>query len=140
MLSLPFVWSRPLEFHETDMAGIAHFANFYRWMEAAEQEFLRSRGVNFPAKINAAEIVWPRVHCDCQFKNPLRFGDEIEVSLLSLELGSRSISYKFEIRAAARAEIAAEGAMSVVCALRDGNKIRAIAIPDTIREKLRPSA
>ena len=40
----PFRTRRRVEFADTDMAGIAHFANFFRWMEAAEVDYLASRG------------------------------------------------------------------------------------------------
>ena len=36
-----FQTTRRIEFGDTDMAGIVHFANFFRFMEAAECEFLR---------------------------------------------------------------------------------------------------
>ena len=42
----PFRTTRRIEFADTDMAGIVHFANFFRFMEAAEVEFLRARGVS----------------------------------------------------------------------------------------------
>src|SRR5215831_6794970 len=42
----PFRTQRRVEFADTDMAGIVHFANFFRYMEAAEVEFLRSRGLS----------------------------------------------------------------------------------------------
>ena len=35
---------RTVEFAETDMAGIVHFSNFFRWMEATEHAFFRSLG------------------------------------------------------------------------------------------------
>jgi acyl-CoA thioester hydrolase len=35
---------RRVEFSETDMAGIVHYSNFFRYMEAAEHEFFRSLG------------------------------------------------------------------------------------------------
>ena len=37
-----FTTTRRVEFGDTDMAGIMHFANFFRFMESAETEFLRS--------------------------------------------------------------------------------------------------
>ena len=40
-----FVYHRRVTFAETDMAGIVHFSNFYRYMEEAEHAFLRSRGL-----------------------------------------------------------------------------------------------
>ena len=35
---------RRVEFSETDMAGIVHYSNFFRYMEAAEHEFFRALG------------------------------------------------------------------------------------------------
>ena len=39
-----FITHRRVEFSDTDMAGIVHFANFYRYMEQAEHDFFRSLG------------------------------------------------------------------------------------------------
>ena len=38
---------RRVEFAETDMAGIVHFSNFFRMMEATEHAFFRSLGGAF---------------------------------------------------------------------------------------------
>ena len=35
---------RRVEFCDTDMAGIVHYSNFFRYMEVAEHEFFRSLG------------------------------------------------------------------------------------------------
>ena len=43
-MGFDFTHQRQVEFAETDMAGIVHFANFFRWMESAEHAFLRSLG------------------------------------------------------------------------------------------------
>ena len=37
-----FELRRRVDFHETDMAGIVHFSNFFRLMESTEHEFFRS--------------------------------------------------------------------------------------------------
>ena len=39
-----FKLTRRIEFAETDMAGIVHFSNFFRMMEATEHAFFRSLG------------------------------------------------------------------------------------------------
>ena len=41
----PFTTTRRVEFGDTDMAGIMHFANFFRFMESAETDFLHSHGL-----------------------------------------------------------------------------------------------
>jgi len=35
---------RRVEFSDTDMAGIVHYSNFFRYMETAEHAFFRSLG------------------------------------------------------------------------------------------------
>ena len=40
-MSAPFRVSRRVDFCDTDMAGIIHFSNFFRYMEFAEVAFLR---------------------------------------------------------------------------------------------------
>ena len=44
-MTQPFRITRRVEFGDTDMAGIAHFANFFRYMEVAETDFLLARGL-----------------------------------------------------------------------------------------------
>ena len=35
-----------VQFSETDMAGIVHFSNFFRWMEEVEHAYFRSLGLS----------------------------------------------------------------------------------------------
>ena len=56
-----FIFSRRVEFAETDMAGIVHFANFYRMMENAEHAFFRSLGFSVHDEFDGQTIGWPRV-------------------------------------------------------------------------------
>ena len=39
-----FTMQRRVEFAETDMAGILHFSNYFRFMESVEHAFFRSLG------------------------------------------------------------------------------------------------
>ena len=45
-MTAQFVTTRRVEFADTDMAGIIHFANYYRYMEEAEHTFIRSLGLS----------------------------------------------------------------------------------------------
>jgi len=39
-----FSYQRIVEFADTDLAGIMHFSNFFRFVECAEHAFFRSLG------------------------------------------------------------------------------------------------
>ena len=45
-MATAFVTSRRVEFSDTDAAGIMHFVAFFRMMEQAEHELLRSVGLS----------------------------------------------------------------------------------------------
>ncbi|MEC8941576.1 MAG: hotdog domain-containing protein, partial [Verrucomicrobiota bacterium] len=82
--SYSFEYQRRVEFHETDLAGIVHFSNFYRYMETAEHEFMRSLGHPVHRQMAEAEIGWPRVSASCEFRKPAR-NDDILVIRVSID-------------------------------------------------------
>jgi acyl-CoA thioester hydrolase len=87
---------RRVEFSETDLAGIMHFTNYYRWMEICEHEFLRSVGLSVDMEDENGRFGWPRVKATCRFKRPLRFEEEVEIKLIVTEMRDRSITYAFQ--------------------------------------------
>src|SRR5260370_30413046 len=91
------------------MAGIMHFSNFFRFMEAAEHAFLRSLGFSVVLSRSGLEVHLPRVHAECDYLIPVRFEDQILIRLLVEKKGARSLAYQFRFlrrNCAARAETA----------------------------------
>lgn len=132
------VFRRRVEFSETDMAGIVHFSNFFRWMEAAEADFFRTLGE--PLYGDGQEEIhgYPRVRAQCQYSAPVRFEEIVEIRLTVAEITARSISYRFRFhRTDDRAERVAKGEMVTVCARHaPGGGLQALSLPDTLRLKL----
>lgn len=87
-----------MAFHETDMAGIAHFSNFFRWMEETEHAFLKSIGVAPVVQDGAEFWGWPRVRASCEYHVPIRFGEAFEVHLFVKEIKQKSVVYFFRFR------------------------------------------
>jgi acyl-CoA thioester hydrolase len=116
-------------FGDTDASGWMHFPNIFRYVEAAEHEFLRTRGV---LVFDRAQGGWPRVKVSCDFKRPLICGDRIEVQLAISRLGASSITWDFEVLNAA-GETAAFGALTTV---RVDHQGRPRLISDDERQKL----
>jgi YbgC/YbaW family acyl-CoA thioester hydrolase len=133
-----FKFTRCIEFSETDMAGIVHFSNFFRMMEAAEHAFFRSMGFSIHETEHGATVGWPRVSVSCDYKAPLRFEDEVEIHLIVSEVRLRSIRYQFVFRKPIDGTEVACGTIAAVCATVDKatGKLLPIAIPDRIREKI----
>ncbi|MCZ6834440.1 MAG: thioesterase family protein [Planctomycetota bacterium] len=92
--------TRRVEFAETDMAGIMHFSNYFRYLESAEHAFFRSLGLNVHQNAGGKGpmLGWARVQASCDYLAPLRYQDEVEVHLQVEAKGSKSISYRAEFR------------------------------------------
>ena len=125
---------RRVEFSETDMAGIVHYSNFFRYMETAEHAFFRSLGYSVSMDQLDPPLGWPRVHASCDYRQPLRFEDEVEIHLLIREKKSKSFTYLFKFRKLDKSggdpvEIA-RGQLTVVCVTRNAaGKMTAVNIP-----------
>jgi YbgC/YbaW family acyl-CoA thioester hydrolase len=132
--------TRQVEFFETDMAGIVHFSNFFRYMEAAEHAFFRSLGLSIYPTGPGEQVGWPRVHTDCDFKEPLRFEDSVEIELLVREKRKKSIVYSFVFRKVndQPATEVARGTLVVACVKHDAaiGKMTATPIPPAIADRI----
>ena len=131
--------SRRVEFSETDMEGIMHFSNFFRFMETAEHAFFRSLGFSVVLSRHGLLFCLPRVHAECDYSAPLRFEDEVEVHLLVEKKSRRSLSYQFRFRRlnGSAPEEVARGRLTVVCAERqtDGS-LKAATLPARVAEQI----
>ena len=132
----PLRTRRRVEFVDTDMAGIVHFSNFFRYMEFAEQEFLRARGLSVAWQGEGGERVgFPRVSASCDYLKPVRFEDVVEIEVTLAKLGQKSVTYQFAM--SCRGEPVARGQMSAVCCRSvPGGGLESVEIPASIRARL----
>jgi YbgC/YbaW family acyl-CoA thioester hydrolase len=135
-----FTHSRRVEFADTDMAGIVHFANFFRFVESAEHAWFRSLGHPVHTSSGAVQLGWPRLETACRFHRPARFEQTLDIGLRIQELRTSSLTYSFSIIAAddpAR-PLLAEGSFAIVHVEIDpaSHTLRKAPIPPELREKL----
>lgn len=134
-MAFEFKAVRRVEFSDTDMAGIMHYSNFFRFMETAEHGFYRSLGFSVVEKTVDPRLGWPRVHAECDYKKPLRFEDEVQIHLLVREKKDKAISYLFIFRkqTAQGWEEVARGGLTIVCVSHQpGGGMKAVSIPESI--------
>jgi acyl-CoA thioester hydrolase len=135
-----FTHRRLVEFADTDLAGIMHFANFFRFMEAAEHAFFRSLGHSVHLTNGAEHQGWPRLEVSCKYLKPARFEQTLEICLRIEELRTSSLSYSFWMFVAdeaARSPVAT-GSCSIIHVELDtrAHRIRKAPIPAALRERL----
>jgi len=130
-----FHTKRRIEFADTDMAGIVHFARFFIFMETAEHEFLRSLGTSVAAKLDNMQLGWPRLAASCEYLSPAKFEDVLDIRVTVARKGKKSMTYQFEFR---RGEVLiACGQMSSVCCIVSAEgKLKSIPIPAFLAEQI----
>lgn len=137
-----FSHTRTVEFVETDMAGIVHFSNYFRWMEACETAFLRSLGLPLVNFVPGQVVGWPRVSAKCDYRAPLRFGDTVEVRVYVKEIRTRAVGLLFQFRKVVQGkpepDIVAQGELVVVCVTSDAKgNMKSQPIPPEFHAKVR---
>ena len=132
----PFTTTRRVEFGDTDMAGIMHFANFFRFMEAAETEFLRSLGLSVSWREEGTKLGLPRVSAHCDYQKPAFFEDVLTIAVTVEKVGRKSVSYRFDF-ANQRGEPLAVGRITAVLVRTTGpDRMESLELPADVRAKL----
>jgi len=138
-MAYEFKATRRVEFSDTDMAGIMHYSNFFRFMETAEHGFYRSLGFSVADLSRDPRLGWPRVHAQCDYKKPLRFEDMVEVHLLVAEKRTKAVRYAFRFRKLNEDPVpeVARGELGIVCVQHFPDaRIVSAPIPPEIAEKI----
>ncbi|HTU44625.1 MAG TPA: thioesterase family protein [Bryobacteraceae bacterium] len=125
----PFRFQTRIRFIDTDASGRIHYTAMFRYFESAEIEFLRTLGVSYDA---SRGYNLPRVHVECDFLRVIGHDDLITIEVSLTKLGNSSIRFEFQTFKAN--ELAAKGAVVIVCA--DRKTLRSVPIPGDLRAKL----
>lgn len=122
---------------DTDAAQVVHYANFFRFFEAAEEELYRHLGFSF-ADFRTKGLWFPRVEAFCQYKKPARFDDLLEVEVTVEELKEKSVKYGFRVVNKETSDLLATGHLAAVVV--DKQTGEAAPIPREFVQKLKSSS
>jgi YbgC/YbaW family acyl-CoA thioester hydrolase len=125
-----FRWPVRILFIDTDASGRIHYTALLRYFEAAEIELFREAG----AMEDRAEVAFPRVHVECDYRTAIYFDDEIVIELAVGNMGRSSIELRY--RAMKQGMVAASG--QIIIAAMNPRTGRSTEIPLGVREKLEP--
>ena len=126
--------TRRVEFSDTDMAGIMHFARFFHYMEQVEHEFLRTRNLSVIMDWEGRHIGFPRVSVHCDYQSPVRFEEVFDILLELKKLGTKSITYEFRFTKGDQA--LATGTLVVCCCVMGEEKMVPVPIPESFKARL----
>ncbi len=76
----PFQWPVRVYYEDTDAQGVVYYANYFRFLERARTEWLRSLGVDMVALMAEERRIFVVAEVQIKFLAPARLSDELIVS------------------------------------------------------------
>lgn len=138
MSEAPFVIHEYVRWSDVDNAGIIFYGAYVRFFEIAETELFRTAGVPYGQVFDRFGIWLPRVHLSCDFMQPVRLDDQLQVAVYIAGFGRSSIELRFDVIPADGTRLAATGRAVLVSTDRDS--MRSIETPAPLRDALAPYA
>jgi acyl-CoA thioester hydrolase len=117
---------------DTDASGLIHYTAALRYFEVVEHALMRRlfEGAGGPG---ARTFKLPRVHVECDYRAPLRYPDEFDLSARVAAIGTTSVTWAYEAHRL-DGTLALRGRIVAVAVGEDGAKM---PLPDAFRRALR---
>lgn len=107
--------AKKVHWSDCDAAGIAWFANYFRWFEDAEEElYAATLGRSRQSLLDELGFGMPRVEATTKYRAPVRAGETIRVGIASTLEHPRRLRHDFQMRNA-QDVLLAEGMVRVAC-------------------------
>lgn len=97
-----------VRYAETDKMGVVYYANFLVWFEVARADLLRSLGWTY-REMEAAGVSLPVIEAHCEYKQPARYDDEIDVRTEGRMVSGIRMKFSYTVVRRADGAVAAEG-------------------------------
>lgn len=121
-----------VRFVETDMMGVVHHSNYFRWFEMGRVEYLRQAGILL-LDLMSDGIVFPITQVRCNYKASAKFDDYILIETVMHEASKAKMEFSYRVVREADGLLLAEGWTQNV--FTDGNG-KIIRLPAKYAERL----
>jgi acyl-CoA thioester hydrolase len=129
----PFAWPVRVYYEDTDAQGVVYYANYFRFMERARTEWLRSLGVDQVAMQAEERRIFVVTETRAKFIVPARFNDVVVVTAALARLGRASFDIEQNIyRDSLDGELLLSGNVRAACLNADS--MRPMRVPVSIFE------
>lgn len=122
-----------VRFAETDMMGVVHHANYFRWFEMARVEYLKQAGIFLLDMMNDG-ILFPISDVNCKYRSSARFDDLVLIEATLAELSKVKMAFTYKIVRESDGVLLATGHTQNAFTDAAGKVIR---LPDRYYDRLR---
>lgn len=132
----PFAWPVRVYYEDSDAQGLVYFANYFKFMERARTEWLRSFGVEQDVLLREHRRFFVVVDTQAEFLAPARFNEQLLVTVGLTELARASFALEQKIfRSRLDGELLCRG--TTRAAFIDADTSRPARLPDPIIARIR---
>lgn len=126
-----------VRFVETDMMGVVHHANYFRWFEMGRVAYLREAGINL-TDLMADGYLFPITDARCTYRASAHFDEIILIKTDLVEVSRVKMVFAYQVRRKQDNLLLAEGVTQNVFTNRESNQVS--RLPNHYFERLRDYA
>ena len=131
MSNAAFSWPVRVYYEDTDAQGVVYYANYFKFMERARTEWIRSLGIEQDTLLDEARRMFVVVDMHAEFRSPARFNDELIVTAGLKSRARASFVIAQDIfRGDADGELLLSG--TVRAAFLDADTLKPTKLPDSL--------
>ncbi|MCA8939168.1 MAG: acyl-CoA thioesterase [Planctomycetes bacterium] len=121
-----------IRFNDVDHARILYFPTFLHYFHCAFEDFFEHAcGFHYNRVLNEHRIGFPSVHVEVDFKEPLRFGDHVEITIEVVRIGNKSVVFRYTGKRVETEVECVRGEITAACMSMDS--YHAIPVPQQYR-------
>jgi acyl-CoA thioester hydrolase len=113
-----------VRYAETDQMSVVYHANYFVWFEVARTDLLRHAGWSYRELERDDGVGLPVIEAHCEYHQPARYDDELEIRTLGRMLSPVRIEFNYELVRLPDGVVLATGRTVHVGLDRDGRPCR----------------
>ncbi len=127
---MPSTTRLTVRFGDCDLAGIVYYPRLFHFLHVAFEDFFSSC-LKVKYRDVLQRVAFPAVHVESDFRAPLPYGSEVQITCRTFRVGSSSAEFSFDAR---RDDGARAFAARIVVVAVDPRTLRPIPLPDDLRQ------
>lgn len=73
------VYSRKVQYYETDKMGVVHHSNYIRWFEEARTEYMSANGIDYSDIESCEGLMMPVIAVECSYKQGAKYSETVDI-------------------------------------------------------------
>ncbi len=132
---VPFVTTEYVRWEDIDLAGIARYGCFTRFLDVGETDFYRSLGRPLSGFHEQYKLWFPRKVLHIDYQSPARLDDRLSIAVYYSHVGRTAATMNFDMLRDDRKTMVASAHLVIVCVTAAMEKV---AIPLELKKLMEP--